>query len=130
MCQLCWYHTMDQRQQHPLSPYPVPGATPTALVSGHTTLHTRRPTTAPLFSTTSHMLLTLNLPAVHKLHWQGLSQDLETGCPKLAIVWQGLSQDLETGCPKLAIVIFQDILFFQRIQFTQFTDINMHKFTN
>ena len=54
---------------------------------------------------------------------QGLSQDLETGCPILAMVnflgvlypifqgrlevsisTQGLSQDLKTGCPKLVIV--------------------------
>ena len=53
---------------------------------------------------------------------QALSQDLETGCPKLAILKNGstqnvsnqaLSQDLETGCPELAIVKYLGVLFFK-----------------
>ena len=39
---------------------------------------------------------------------------------------QNLSQDLETGCPKLAIVKFWGILFQGRPQSTQITIINMH----
>ena len=36
-----------------------------------------------------------------RAHWQGLtlSQDWKNACPK-----QGLSQDLQTGCLKLAVV--------------------------
>ena len=40
---------------------------------------------------------------------------------------QDLSQDLETGCPKLAIVIFFRHPIFQgRLQYAQITTINMY----
>ena len=40
---------------------------------------------------------------------------------------QGLSQDLETGCHKLAILKLLGILFYQgRLQYTQITSINLY----
>ena len=41
---------------------------------------------------------------------------------------QGLSQDLETGCPKMAIVNFFGVQILRGPQFTQISTINMYTF--
>ena len=42
--------------------------------------------------------------------------------------YQGLSQDLETGCLNLAIVKFWASKFLRGIQYTQISTINMYRF--